>query len=62
MVKRTYTKNRVESEIEKIKRLFPLFDETKLEMESSFDGKILNLKTNVPALQVILRAQGFTET
>lgn len=62
MPRKSYSKTRSETELEKIKRLFPNYDKTKLEAEYSSDGKILKLKTDNVALQAIMRTQGFTET
>ena len=62
MVIKSYSKTWPETGLEKIKRLFPKYDETQLEAEYTMDGKIIKLKTNNSALQAIMRAEGFTET
>jgi len=62
MVKRSYSRPRTETELAKIRRMFPQYDQTELEAQYSMTGKILKLKTNNPALQAIMRAEGFTET
>ena len=62
MVTRTYSKTRPETELAKIRRLFPKYDKTELEAEYTTDGKIIKLKTNNLALQAIMRTEGFTET
>ena len=62
MVKKLYSKSRPETEIQKIRRLFPNYDKTKLKSEYSVDGKIINIETDNVALQNILKLEGFTET
>lgn len=57
-----FTKTRPETELEKIKQSFPLYDTTELEAEYTTDGKIVFITTNNTALKAILRTQGFTET
>lgn len=62
MVKKLYSKSRPETEIQKIRRLFPNYDKTKLKAEYSVDGKIIKIETDNVALQNILKLEGFTET
>ena len=61
MVNRSYSKNRAETEIEKIRRMFPNYDKTELRAEYTTDGKIIKIETDNTALQAILRAEGFSE-
>lgn len=59
---KSYSKNRPEIELERIKRLFPNYDKTPLEAEYTTDGKIIKITTSNVALQAILRTEGFIET
>jgi len=62
MARKSYNKTRPQTEIEQIRSMFPNFDTTELQLETTTDGKIIKLTTNNPALQALMRAQGFTET
>jgi len=59
---KTYKKTRPDTELIKIKRLFPNYNTTRLKAEYTTDGKIIKLITDNPALQAILRTEGFIET
>lgn len=60
-MKKTYSKQRTETEIEKIKRLFPQLDNIPLDMEATTTGDIVKIVTSNLALQKILEQEGFTE-
>jgi len=60
-MKKTYTRTRPATELEKLKAAFPNFDDIELSMEIR-DGKIMSLITEDPLLQAEMRSQGFTET
>lgn len=56
-----YSKTRPTTEIERIKSLFPDYDNTQLEAITDAKGNILSLETDDPTLQQIMKDEGFTE-
>jgi len=59
-----FEKNRPQSdetEVEKIKRLFPAYDTTPLAAVTDHKGNFVSIETEDPDLIAVLRANGFIE-